>query len=75
MTARQRRKLIDRTSQYIVENKWDLTDESLARVEQMKPQLPTSYDSKIDATRKMFNTAKSGSGLLGGATGAAVAAR
>jgi hypothetical protein len=62
-------KLLDQASQYIKENKWDLADQSLTKVEQMKPQLPASYGTKIDATRKLFNSAKSGSNLLGG-TGA-----
>ena len=64
-------KLMDQATQYIKENKWDLADQSLTKLEQMKSQLPSTYGPKIDATRKMFNTAKSGSGLLGGTTGGA----
>ena len=61
-------KLLDQATQYIKENKWDLADKSLTQLEGMKSQLPASYGPKIDASRKMFNTAKSGSGLLGGSS-------
>jgi uncharacterized protein YjbJ (UPF0337 family) len=60
-------KLLDQATQYVKENKMDLADKTLTQLEGMKPQLPSSYGSKIDAARSMFNTAQKGQGLLGGA--------
>ena len=70
LMAQDAQKILDQTVQYIKDNKLDLADKFLAALEQMKSQLPSAYGSKIDAARKMFDTAKSGNSLLGGGTSA-----
>jgi hypothetical protein len=65
----QAQKLIDQGYQYIKENKMDLAEKSLTKLEEIKPQLPASFSPKIDSLRSAFNAAKSGSGNLGGFMG------
>jgi hypothetical protein len=41
----------------------DLAEKALAELDKLKPQLPQSYQSKIDAAHTMFDSAKKGEGL------------
>lgn len=56
-------KLTDEATTYIKENKLDLADKAIKRLEEMKPQLPTEYGPRIDQLRSAFNTAKSSGGI------------
>lgn len=55
----QANQMLDQSLQYIKENKYDLADQTITKLEQWKPQLPTSYAPRIDQARSMLNAAKS----------------
>ena len=54
----QAQKLLDQAMQYIKDQKWDLADTTLSKLEGMKAQLPPEWAGKIDGARKAFNAAK-----------------
>jgi hypothetical protein len=59
----QAQTLLDQTMQYIKDNKWDLAEQSLTKLEAMKPQLPAAWQPRVDQARSALNAAKSGGNL------------
>jgi hypothetical protein len=59
-------KLLDQATQYIKENKFDLADQALVKLEGMKAHLPETMHSAIAQARSALDTAKKGAGMLPG---------
>jgi len=55
--------LLDETRQYIDDNKLELAEKSLAKLDEMKPKLPESYHDKIDSAHKLLEAAKAAGGI------------
>ncbi|HEY7091124.1 MAG TPA: hypothetical protein VH518_23710 [Tepidisphaeraceae bacterium] len=61
----QAQQLIDQTQQYIHDGNYSMADQTLAKLDQFKSQLPQSYQTRIDSLRSTLNTAKQGQNLMG----------
>ena len=59
-------KLLDQAMQYIKENKFELADQALVKLEGMKAQLPETMQKSIAQARTALDTAKKGAGMLPG---------
>jgi vacuolar-type H+-ATPase subunit H len=59
-------KLLDQAMQYIKENKFELADQTLVKLEGMKAQLPETMQKSIAQARTALDTAKKGAGMLPG---------
>ncbi len=57
-------KLLDQALQYIKENKLDLAEQALVKLEGMKAQLPATMQSSIAQARSALDTAKKASGAM-----------
>lgn len=62
MTTEAQKLIADATT-YIKDKKFDLAEQAVKKLEDMKPQLPAEYGPKIDQLRTMLNTAKSAGGI------------
>jgi hypothetical protein len=61
----QANQLLDQTQQYIRDGNYSMADQTLKTLNQIKPQLPAAYQSRIDSAQSMLNTARQGQGMLG----------
>ncbi len=52
-------KLLDQAQAYIKDNKWDLADSTIKKLEEMKASLPAEWATKVEQARTAFNSAKS----------------
>jgi hypothetical protein len=68
-------KLLDQATQYIKENKMDLADTTIKKLEEMKAQLPAEWQAKIADARSMFDKAKAAAAAIPGAVAPAGQAR
>ena len=59
-------KLLDQAMQYIKENKLDMAEQALVKLEGMKAQLPETMQSSIAQARSALDTAKKASGAMPG---------
>ena len=59
-------KLIDQAQTYIKENKWDLADTTIKKLEEMKASLPAEWATKVEQARNAFNSAKNAAAALPG---------
>ena len=59
-------KLLDQALQYIKENKLDLAEQTLVKLEGMKAQLPETMQKGIAQARSALDTAKKASGAMPG---------
>jgi hypothetical protein len=59
-------KLLDEALKYIKENKLDLAEQALVKLEGMKAQLPETMQSSIAQARSALDTAKKASGAMPG---------
>jgi hypothetical protein len=59
-------KLLDQATQYIKENKFDLAEQALTKLEGMKAQLPETMQKSIAQARSALDTAKKGASMLPG---------
>jgi hypothetical protein len=59
-------KLLDQAQAYIKENKWDLADTTIKKLEEMKASLPAEWAAKIDQARSALNTAKNAAAAIPG---------
>jgi len=55
--------LMDQTVQYVKENKWELADSSMAKLESMKDKLPESLKPRYQQVKTMYDSAKAGNGM------------
>jgi hypothetical protein len=62
MTA-EASKLIEQATTYVKENKWDLAESTVKKLEGMKASLPAEYQPQVDNVRKMLDTAKAAGGV------------
>jgi hypothetical protein len=65
MSVAEAQSLTQQAMQYISENKLDLADQALTKLEAVKPSLPKSLQTQIDSARKMLQ-AKTAAGNLPG---------
>jgi hypothetical protein len=63
-TRAEAEKLLTDAATYVKENKMDLADKALARLEELKPKLPAEYGPKIDQLKQLITTAKGAAGKL-----------
>ncbi len=68
-------KLLDQATQYIKENKMDLADTTIKKLEEMKAQLPAEWQAKIADARAMFDKAKAAAAAIPGAVAPAAQPR
>ena len=59
-------KLLDEVTQNIKDNKMQLAEDGLKKLEAMKPSLPADWAPKIDQARSAFDAAKKAAALLPG---------
>lgn len=59
-------KLLDQATQYIKENKFELAEQTLVKLEGMKAQLPETMQKSIAQARSALDTAKKGASMLPG---------
>jgi hypothetical protein len=59
-------KLLDQATQYIKENKFELADQTIAKLEGMKAQLPQTMQDAIGKARSALDTAKKAQGMMPG---------
>jgi hypothetical protein len=62
MTSEAQKLMADATA-YIKDKKFDLADQTVKKLEEMKPQLPAEYGPKIDQLRTLLNSAKATGGI------------
>ncbi len=55
--------LMDQTVQYVKENKWELADTSMAKLESMKDRLPESLKPRYQQVKTMYDSAKASKGV------------
>jgi hypothetical protein len=55
--------LMDQTVQYVKENKWDLADASMKKLDAIKDQLPESLKPRYAQVKTMYDTAKVGKSI------------
>jgi hypothetical protein len=55
--------LMDQTVQYVKENKWDLADASMKKLDAMKDQLPESLKPRYAQVKTMYDSAKVGKSI------------
>lgn len=51
-------KLLDQATAYVKENKFELAEPVIAKLEAMKAQLPAEWATKVEQARSMFDSAK-----------------
>jgi len=62
---------VQQVMQYIKENKYDLAETTLQKLEANKASLPATIQPQVDRARQMLNAAKAGAPSGAGSTGAA----
>jgi hypothetical protein len=60
--ASEASKLIEQATQYIKENKWDLAETTVTKLEGMKASLPENLQPQVDNLRKMLDAGKAAAG-------------
>ncbi len=55
--------LIDQATTYIKENKWELADSTMAKLDGMKDKIPASLKPRYDQVKSMYDTAKAGKNM------------
>lgn len=55
--------LMDQTVQYVKENKWEMADSSMKKLESIKDKLPESLRPRYDQVKTMYDSAKAGKSL------------
>lgn len=68
VTAAESQKMIEQAMTYIRENKLDLAEQTISKLEANRASLPQAVQDQLANARKMLNTAKQGNSLLPGAT-------
>ena len=58
--------LMTQAYQYVKDNKLDLADQAVTKLQDMKPNLPTEYGPKIDQLKAALDAAKASGGKLPG---------
>ena len=58
--------LLTQASDYIKNNKLDLADQAVTKLQEMKSSLPTEYGPKIDELKTALDAAKASGGKLPG---------
>jgi len=64
--AAEAQKLLDQAQAYIKENKWDLADTTIKKLEDMKASLPAEWAAKVEQARTALNSAKSAAAAIPG---------
>lgn len=65
----QAQEWLDKAVQYVKENKYDLADQALAKVEAMKDQLPPAMQTQLASARNMLQGARAKDAVTNGAQG------